>query len=257
MARQGDRLVVSVSVGEDAAASALMTSLQAQGVEVELRKERWSLTASSGMPHPPEILPNGVNTDLGSGLAAQGPGLAAEGPGLGAEGSAWWDVSSEDPLLVFDQYMGTTQAIAGDGISGSGASASVDGGSSGDITPPDSLSQSLPMSAPDQGLSSLRDDVTRAVIRVGRETITRLMHGGGGGGEGSDPTSTTAASSSAPSSSTKALSTSGQRSKISHLQFDSLSLANFGPYGTPMLHYPLSERGLVLIRGQVRRCRVG
>ena len=146
----------------------------------------------------------------------------------------WWDVSSEDPLLVFDQYMGTTHSLgSGGGVSGGLSAASTSG--------EDESSES-------QGLSTLRDDVMRAVIRVGRETITRLMHGADG--EGTDPTPTSLTST-APSSSTKATSI-GQRSKIAHLQFDSLSLANFGPYGTPMVHYPLSERGLVLIRGQSR-----
>ena len=245
MARPGDRLVVSVSVGEDAAASTLMTSLQSQGVEVELRKERWSLTASSGMPHPPEILPNGASADVSPGLESQGQGLGAEGEG---EGSVWWDVSSEDPLRVFDQYMGSTQT-AGDGIGGLSAS-SVDEACK---SPLDSVAQS-PSSQEDQGLVSLRDDVMRAVVRVGRETITRLMHGGGGGGEGSDPTNPTATAA-APSSTKTAM--TGLRSKIAHLQFDSLSLANFGPYGTPTVHYPLSERGLVLIRGQVIVCDGG
>ncbi len=39
-------------------------------------------------------------------------------------------------------------------------------------------------------------------------------------------------------------------SKIAELRFDSVTISNFGPYGSNKIKYPLSKRGLTLIRGK-------
>ena len=61
------------------------------------------------------------------------------------------------------------------------------------------------------------------VVTEGRETIERLLN---------------------------ASTDNNMVSKIAELRFDSVTISNFGPYGSNKIKYPLSKRGLTLIRGK-------
>lgn len=69
-----------------------------------------------------------------------------------------------------------------------------------------------------------------AVLEEGRSTIERLM--------------------SSEALGDNQLGDSVKGSRLYNLKLDRLSLQNFGPYGGAPVDYPLSDRGLVLIRGQ-------
>ena len=232
--------MVPLRVGDDAAGQTLLDSLQAQGVEVELRKERWGA--------------NHVNSTLTRLLQAQGQ---AQGQGLDSAaaealgndvdadmGGAGWDVTALDPLLIFDAYMKSADEKVGLTAPGPAAPAAPAAGAAGAWG-----GGTLVAAAVSEGRATLQrllhagETATHTHMHLSctymSATLQRLLHAGTGGG-GDHALAAGAAAG----------------GRVRHLQLDALSLSNFGPYGGPRVNYPLSNRGLVLIRGQVRKVAV-
>ncbi len=130
----------------------------------------------------------------------------------GAEGVDLYGAQMDqaDPLRLFTDYMGSIDI-----------SALMDNSTAADAKGRKGKEQLSDMA---------RLALHGAVLEEGRSTVERLM-----------------------SSSTLAghqLGDSVKGTKLYNLKLDRLSLRNFGPYGGDSVQYPLSQRGLVLIRGQ-------
>lgn len=197
--------MVTVPVGQDYAAQALLAELQEKGVDVDLVHEHNPLTR---------------RRNAGSAAAsADADALAAEEATSEARGvneTAAVKVEDMNPLRIFDTYMGRLDSDP------SLAAALL-------AKTADNASLSL-------GKSPVHEQLHAKVLEEGRLTIERLLgsalndgsalgdHAHAGGGNGG---------------------------RVKELRLDKVSLSNFGPYGGDRsVEYPLSSRGLVLIRGQ-------
>jgi hypothetical protein len=138
------------------------------------------------------------------------------------------DLSHADPMTIFETYM--AGGVPSNLDAGLSTAASVN-------TTKDAVAGTLPENETDS--ARLKTALQEAVLVEGRVTLDRLMS-----------TSTAAdGNTSTASASLSAVTKSAMSGGIRNLQLDSVSLHNFGPYGGPKVVYPLSRRGLVLIRG--------
>ena len=233
-ARSGDRVVIPVRPGEEAAADTLLRSLGDRGVEVEVRRERSTLPSRRLLQiGTGKAVDRGPDDMITSGVLADGTKLqeTSDGTPLGDPATAVTDASDlshADPMTIFETYMaGAVPANLDAGLS---TAASVN-------TTKDAVAGTLPVNETDS--ARLKTALQEAVLVEGRATLDRLMSAS----TAADGNTSTA------SASLSAVTKSAMSGGIRNLQLDSVSLHNFGPYGGPKVMYPLSRRGLVLIRG--------
>ena len=205
-AKRGDRVVLPVRIGDDAAAEAILQKLKGRGVEVELRRER--LERPMGM----------AGARAAAAAAAASGTLDAGQKGPANAGLDASPVVMRDPLELFTVFMGTSFAHDATATAITNATSSA--------TTPAASPQLI--AADDAQNASAKLALHEAVLRQGRETLLRLMDTEAGAGAGSRIAG----------------------SKVCELRFESVQLSNFGPFGGERVTYPLSQRGLVLIRGQ-------
>lgn len=222
-AKVGDRVVVTVPVGQDYAAQKLLAELEAQGIEVDLQyahnplTRRRAASAMSKMATTDQLVESSGVGNGGLGPEAES-GAAVEADGRGAVGAV--KVEDMDPLRIFDTYM--SQLESNSTVANDGATAA----------------ESPTLAVPQSLTGVLNNETIHAsVLEEGRRTIDRLMSSAGVDGSAvGDRVSITGA---------------GNGARVKDLRLESVTLSNFGPYGGDnAVEYPLSSRGLVLIRGQ-------
>jgi hypothetical protein len=221
--------VLPVRLGEEYAAEGIVASLRDRGVEVELRNESWEtrLGASS--------VEKGILPTITPVAAAENELNYNQG---GAESSS--DLSSMnllqqgqevDPIRLFVEFLGSPLAEKS-------LSASVIPESLATASKKAEINSKTETLAEDENkLQRLRLDLHQSVLCEGADTLQRLL------------SSTNVSSSSAGSHSSPAISTRAYGRSFD-LRMEQVSLTNFGPFGGGPLRYPLSNRGLVLLRGQ-------
>lgn len=160
--------------------------------------------------HESNALPAGGA--LSDGSVAGEDGMAASNPAGDLYGA---QMDQMDPVRLFTDYMGSIDisALMDNGAASANGSKAKSG-----------------KGGKDQLSDAARLALHNAVLTEGCSTIERLT-----------------------SSSTLAghqLGDSARGAKLCALKLDRMTLRNFGPYGGDPVHYPLSQRGLVLIRGQ-------
>jgi hypothetical protein len=156
-------------------------------------------------------------------------GTTAPSEGAAAAGNTVDAVRVEDldPLRIFERYM-TQLEVSGEAnnVGTNGASATEIAGEA-----PTGIAEG---SGPLSPLEAVRQLHT-SVLQEGRETLERLL-------------GTAHAESKASGAADSRL---GGDRRAKELVLDKVQLSNFGPYGgEKAVEYPLSKRGLVLIRGQ-------
>jgi hypothetical protein len=239
--------VVSVPVGEEPAAQALLGEMQARGVVLELQHEQNPLSlrrTASANASASAALGGGDGAAAAAAGAWGGEGeggLMVDGQLAAAAAVGCSGAEQRDPLRLFEDYMAQL-AVPGSGggsVSGSGeelSAASEGAGAGGDV----------PVSA------SAR--IHAAALAEGRATLERLMDSDEalGGGDAfltaaAATTGTGTGTGTARGAAGGAITGGGAK----ELQLQQVSLTNFGPYGggRPVV-YPLDARGLVLIRGR-------
>jgi DNA repair exonuclease SbcCD ATPase subunit len=212
-ARRGDRVVLPVRVGEDAQAESLLVELKGRGVEVELRRERVVLGGASGKAGV-----GGLASPVASSSLLQGAGVEAEAglvPGVDSVPAPL------DPLSIFSDFMGSgyaKEALEGDAGAGPSKVGANTMASAGAGT----------VEEDEAARKAAKEALHQAVVQEGRDTLLRIMN-------------------------TEAGASAGARiagGKVCDLRLEDVVLSNFGPFGGDKVRYPLSSRGLVLIRGQ-------
>jgi hypothetical protein len=141
-------------------------------------------------------------------------------------------VEDLDPLRIFERYM-TQLEVSGEasntGVSGEASNTGTDPTSATEVVG-EATAGSEPLS-PAEAIRQLHS----SVLPEGRATIERLQGTANAEGKASGV----------------ADSRLGGDRRAKELVLDKVQLSNFGPYGGERaVEYPLSKRGLVLIRGQ-------
>jgi hypothetical protein len=186
-------VVVTVPIGQEYAAQALLAQLAERGIQVELQH-------------------------------AQNP-LSRRRAAMGEQSASGDTVRVEDldPLRIFERFMDVS--VEASNIGTNEASAVELAGEATTGTDSASLSS----------VDAVRQ-LHSSVLQEGRETLERLL--GTANAEGSKAGGL-------------AESRLGGDRRAKELVLDKVQLSNFGPYGGERaVEYPLSKRGLVLIRGQ-------
>jgi hypothetical protein len=242
--------VVSVPVGEEPAAQALLGEMQAKGVVLELQHEQNPLslrrTANAN---------GSASAALGGGDGGAATAAGVWGGGGGEEGGLMVDgqlaaaaavgcsgAEQRDPLRLFEDYMAqlVVPGTGGGGGSGSGSGEELSAAGEGAAA---AAGGEVPVSA------SAR--IHAAALAEGRATLERLMDSDEalGGGDAFLTAAATAGTGAGTARGAAGGAITGGGAK--ELQLQQVSLTNFGPYGggRPVV-YPLDARGLVLIRGR-------
>lgn len=205
-------------VGQDYAAQKLLAELEERGVEVDLQYEHSPLTRRRAAAATGRTAMEKVDGNAFEGCTVS-PSFDPEGgvidPTISTSKVGAVKVEDMDPLRIFDTYMSqlsTNTTIE----TSSAASATLSSGADGGLTD---------------------EKIQAAVLEEGRRTIDRLLGSAGADGNAlGDRVSVTGA---------------GNGARVKDLRLENVSLSNFGPYGgDKAVQYPLSSRGLVLIRGQ-------
>lgn len=205
--RPGDKLVLSVRVGEEHMADKLLSELVGRGVEVELRHEGYRSTASrrsdSGLPKPLQMegsIDVGGNEPLMTADSEEVTGAIAE-----SEQSLSADT---DPVTLFRAFMSSG------GYDDVLANAKSDGNMSDTKSLTDSqfIADSISLIA--------RTDLYQRVLSEGVTTIERLRSYDKNVGSGYN-------------------SSAG----VKTLSISQVKITNFGPYGGESVRYPLANRG--------------
>eukprot|EP01042_Synura_sphagnicola_P032458 gene32458-41756_t len=218
--QEGDTLVLQADLQEQHEADALARQLRDKGIEVEVRETQAEKLFTKS------LLNNAVMLDATDTAAAADNGSEVVNMAATADQATLHGRNEVDevlsvgldhmsPMSLFDSYM-----------------ANVDLGQfQAKVTP----ATEDPSSVPVDGNAQVAQDIKAKVISEGKQVIERLLdqrrhdseHQGGG-------------------TETMAVLNADHR----HLVLDSIQLRNFGPYGGAPVQYPLSNRGLVLLRGQ-------
>jgi hypothetical protein len=205
-------VVVTVPVGQDYAAQRLQAELRERGVDVELQHEHNPLTRRRAA-----VAMEKVNK-VDAAEASEAGGVtksAVDAVGESVTVAEVPKIEDMNPFRIFDSFMNQLDVL---------------GGNSTDST---AAVSSDPTATP--GAAQKLHD---AVLREGRASLDRLA--GVASAEG-----TTAA---AMSGALRGVADGGVAKTLT---LDKVTLSNFGPYGgEKAIEYPLSKRGLVLIRGQ-------
>lgn len=222
--QEGDTLVLLAELQEQHEADALARQLRDKGIEVEVREIQADKLFTKS------LLNNAVMLDAIDPVAAADGGsggsevvnMAATADQAALHGRNEVDevlsvgLDHMSPMSLFDSYM-----------------ANVD---LGQFQTKVNLTTENPNGGvPMDGNAQVAQDIKAKVISEGKQVIERLLdqrrqdseHQGGG-------------------TETMAVLNADHR----HLVLDSIQLRNFGPYGGAPVQYPLSNRGLVLLRGQ-------
>eukprot|EP01036_Dinobryon_divergens_P023323 gene23323-31654_t len=218
VARSGDRVILPVAVGDKYPAERLMNELKSKGIEVELKHEAVSNTAFLARQSRRPIDPASVSSSSSSGGQPTPVGNSTiEAAMMGDENlfdSFNFDQAS--PNRIFDDYMNLVRQ-------GEGFYANLTDSTSVSSANLTEEVDTLTLSA-----NSLKQQLFEDVFREGLSIIDRLA--------------STAAATTAKNS---------RFGETKDLQMHQVRLSNFGPYGGPQeIIYPLSNRGLVLIRGE-------
>jgi hypothetical protein len=226
--------VVSIPIGQELAAKKMLHTLEKRGItSVELRHEQFSLATNSNK----KIISN-ISSSLSSPTTTSSSILSNSihndndhNNSIINDDSKQTFVNEElEPLRIFHNYMSTFYKQ--------------------DINLKNSIFQVLNYDHHSSYNSSndadsmpiiTNETIHKAVMKEGIELIEKLsnyinIH----------PTTTSINSASSIRSSS-----SSNSMKVHNLRFDNVILSNFGPYaGEKRVNYPLSKRGLVLLRGQ-------
>jgi hypothetical protein len=136
-------------------------------------------------------------------------------------------VEDLDPLRIFERYMTQLE------VSGEASSTGTNPTSAADLAG-ESATGTAEGSEPLSPVDAVRQ-LHSSVLQEGRETLERLLGTANAEGKASGA----------------ADSRLGGDRRTKELVLDKVQLSNFGPYGgEKAVEYPLSKRGLVLIRGQ-------
>lgn len=147
-----------------------------------------------------------------------------QGAGVEAEAGLVPGVDSvpapQDPLSIFSDFMGS--GYAKEALEGGGAGPSKGGANA--------MANSVAAATDEDETASkaAKEALHKAVVQEGRDTLLRIMNTEAGAGTGAKIAG----------------------GKVCDLRLEDVVLSNFGPFGGDKVHYPLSSRGLVLIRGQ-------
>lgn len=218
-ARAGDRVVLPVRVGEEGVAQGVADGLRRRGVEVEVRRDRLERLAMAAGTNTSSANTSGSSSSTSGGSSGESSAPSPQAAEA-SEMAAIADYRPQEPLALFAQFMrsnaGRASLAAADSNSTSNSTSSTGStnntsGTSGSGGP--------------EG-DAAREALHAQVLAEGRDTLARVMGTDAGAKAGSR--------------------ISGTSTKDLHL--DSVSLRNFGPFAEK-LSYPLSQRGLVLIRG--------
>ena len=235
--------MITVPVGQDYVAQKVRADLQERDIEAELLYEHNPLTrrravamnlqgvnCNSSSNSSDSI--NGRVTGLGDVAGGEFGMDGSGGEGAGAAGAGELDVmkvEERNPLKIFETYMQQLD------IGESAPSSNTSGTNSTSRTNADTESILDDFAPANQSMLS-RQQLQEGVLSEGRSTLDRLI--GSAGNEGS------------PLSSLSAM-RNAVDGMVKELVLDKVTLSNFGPYGgVRAVEYPLSKRGLVLVRGQ-------
>lgn len=224
--------MVSIPIGQNLAAKKMLHTLEMRGItSVELRHEQFSLATNSNKKMisniPSSLSSSTTNSSI---LSNSIHNDNDHNNSIINDDSKQTFVDEElEPLRIFQNYMSTVYKqdinlknsifqVLNDDRSSSNSSNDVD---------------SMPIIT--------NESIHKAVMKEGIELIEKLsnyinIH----------PTTT-----SIKSASNIRSSSSSNSMNVHNLRFDNVILSNFGPYaGEKRVNYPLSKRGLVLLRGQ-------
>jgi hypothetical protein len=197
-------VVVTVPIGQEYAAQALLAQLAERGIQVELQH---------------------AQNPLSRRRAAMGEQKVSGDPSVDATADAV-RVEDLDPLRIFERYMTQLEVTGEDSNIATNEASAVE--VAGEATTGTDSASLSPVEAVRQLHLHVRQE--------GRETLERLL--GTANAEGSKAGGL-------------AESRLGGDRRAKELVLDKVQLSNFGPYGGERaVEYPLSKRGLVLIRGQ-------
>ena len=227
---KGDRVVVSVPMGQELAAKRMMYLLEQRGVTaVELRHEQFSLATNNTNRKMISKIPSSA-LSLSSSMQQQQQQLSNSNnnnsldnnSNINSSNNINCNMSSKsafmnedlEPLRIFQNYMTSVYKYDLNALKH-------------DIVNDTSVESS------NNNTSTLtNDNIHSIVMKEGMQLIEKLSN---------NINSATASSSSSLNSAMK----------VNNLRFDNVILSNFGPYaGERRVNYPLSKRGLVLLRGQ-------
>jgi hypothetical protein len=205
-------VVVTVPVGQDYAAQRLQAELRERGVDVELQHEHNPLTRRRAAAAMEKV----SKADAAEASEAGGVTKSAvDTAGKSIAAAEVPKIEDMNPLRIFDSFMSQLDVLGVNSTDSTAAAASDSVASPG-------------------AAQKLHD----AVLCEGRASLDRLA--GVASAEG-----TTAA---AMNGALRGVADGGVAKTLT---LDKVMLSNFGPYGGGRaIEYPLSKRGLVLIRGQ-------
>jgi len=219
--------VVSIPIGQDLAAKKMLHTLEMRGItSVELRHEQFSFATNSNKKMisniPSSLLSSTTNSSL---LSNSIHNDNDHNNSIINDDLKQTFVDEElEPLRIFQNYMSTVYK------QDSNLKNSIFQVLNDDRS---SSNSSMPIIT--------NESIHKAVMKEGIELIEKLsnyinIH----------PTTT-----SIKSAINTRSSSSSNSMKVHNVRFDNVILSNFGPYaGEKRVNYPLSKRGLVLLRGQ-------
>jgi hypothetical protein len=217
-------------VGEDVAADTVVKELQGRGVEVELRYER-NPRLMMNIKNMTSTGTGDVGGDAESGIVDPTTGLTVPSSAATVGSLESYAADSLDPMTLFNNFMNSSvvSSMLADSVNkvneSSSSSSAKTKATKGAATAHDI--DGIDVSGMYSNKAALHD----AVLLEGRATLERLL---------GVATVTEGGLSKEFAS----------KNKICNLRFDKIKLTNFGPYGAEPVQYPLSNRGLVLIRGK-------
>ena len=242
----GDRVVVSIPIGQELAAKKMIQKLEMRGVtSVELRHEQFSLATNSNR----KIISNIPSSSLSSSSSLSNSSIVSNlidnndhsinNNSMINDDSKHSIMNEElEPLRIFHNYMSTVYK------QDSNLKKSIYQTLHDDHNSNDSNSSSNNV---DDMLVITNESIHKAVMKEGIELIEKLSNNINTHNSTTSPNS----GSNSRSSSSSSSSSSSNSMKVHNLRFDNVILSNFGPYaGEKRVNYPLSKRGLVLLRGQ-------
>jgi len=222
--------VVSIPIGQDLAAKKMLHTLEMRGItSVELRHEQFSLATNSNkkmISNIPSSLSSSSSSSTNSSILSNSIHNDNDHNNSIINDDLKQTFVDEElePLRIFQNYMSTIYK-QDNNLKNSIFQVLNDDRSSSNSSMPIITNESI----------------HKAVMKEGIDLIEKLsnyinIH----------PTTTSINSASKTRSSS-----SSNSMKVHNLRFDNVILSNFGPYaGEKRVNYPLSKRGLVLLRGQ-------
>lgn len=229
--KSGDKIVIQCQLEDQAEVDAVARRLKEQGIEVEVREtQRDQLFVKTLLSANSEL--SSSQTVAGEDGASETVLVNASGDIVSAEGSdprgapeserlliGFDDI---DPLTLFTQYMESVSLTQFSEVLST-------------------LNKTANGTLPNVSSNDVALDIKSRVIEEGKATIAQLLHNKAGLKGANNQTKDQGGG-----SETLSVLNADHRNLI----LDSLHLRNFGPYGGSPVHYPLSQRGLVLLRGQ-------